>query len=122
MSKVISAAQADYAKNAYQATIASMALEAQKLNQAGDMIIIDPSRHYVIMAGVNQDLTDAISIDLLNRVAYNLTVVPPAVPEEREETDWTPMGIIRHNQQEARLADIQQRLASVEQRLASVGA
>jgi hypothetical protein len=76
----------DYAKNAYQATIASMALEAQKLNLAGDMIIVDPTRHYIIMTSGNQDLENAITIDLVNRVAYNLTVVPPPTAEPEPES------------------------------------
>jgi 7-keto-8-aminopelargonate synthetase-like enzyme len=66
------ASQADYAKNAYQATIASMSLESQKLNQAGDMIMIDPANHYVIMVGANQDPTTSIIFDLVNRTAINL--------------------------------------------------
>jgi hypothetical protein len=82
MSKVSSAAQADYAKNAYQATIASMALEAQKLNLAGDMIIIDTASHYVILVGANQDPDTSITFDLINRTVSNLTVTPPDKPED----------------------------------------
>jgi hypothetical protein len=106
--KVSTAAQADYAKNAYQATIASMALESQKLNQAGDMVLIDPARHYVQLIGVNQDPNTSISFDLINKLVYNLTVVPPATPESESA------------QNEVRMARLEQRLLAMEQRLAAL--
>jgi hypothetical protein len=80
------ASQADFAKNAYQATIASMALESQKMNQGGDMIIIEPTNHYVIMVGANQDPSTSIVFDLINRRAINLTVIPPAENPEVQDT------------------------------------
>jgi hypothetical protein len=118
MSRVLSAAQADYAKNSYQATIASMALEAQRLNQAGDMIIIDPARHYVILAGANQDINTSINIDLINRVAYNLTVAPPPSPEGSSPEGSLgeprpPLGA-ESDQASLRLLRIEQRLAALE--------
>jgi hypothetical protein len=77
MTKASFATQADYAERAYQASQALMATEAQKLNQAGDMIIIDPNRHYIIFCGAGEDLNHAVTLDLVNHVIFNLTVVPP---------------------------------------------
>jgi hypothetical protein len=102
MSKVSLASQADYAKSSYQATIASMALEAQKLNLAGDMIIMDPSRHYVLMVGANQDPETSIIFDLLNRVVYNITVAPPAKPEDTS------------SESEIRMMKLEQRVRALE--------
>jgi hypothetical protein len=110
-------AQADYAKNSYQATIASMALEAQKLNMAGDMVVMDTSRHYVVFVGANQDLNTSISLDLMNRTAYNMTVVPPAGSEE--SSSWS-LWDIRLSDIERRLASMETRLSDIETRLASM--
>jgi hypothetical protein len=98
------AAQADYAKNAYQATLASMALESQRLNQAGDMIMINPTNHYVVFVGANQDPASSIFFDLINRKVYNLTVVPP-----EEKTDAST----------ERLALMEQRLKNLESFMAN---
>jgi hypothetical protein len=116
MSRVLSAAQADYAKNSYQATIASMALEAQRLNQAGDMIIIDPARHYVILAGANQDTNTSVTIDLINRVVYNLTVAPPTTPESADSSlrEPRPPESAESQVSAMRLLRIEQRLAALE--------
>jgi hypothetical protein len=104
MSKVSSAAQADYAKNAYQATIASMVLEAQKLNQAGDMIVIDSARHYIILVGAMQDPATSITFDLVNRNVSNLNVVPPATPEA--ESSESNIRIMRLEQRIAALENL----------------
>jgi hypothetical protein len=105
MSKVSSAAQADYANTAYQATIATMALEAQKLNQSGDMIIIDPALHYIQLVGMNQDPKTSIGFDLVTRTVYNLTVAPP---------DDTPETGYAQAMAELRLMRLEQRIAALE--------
>jgi hypothetical protein len=77
MTKASFATQADYAERAYQASQALMATEAQKLNQAGDMIMIDPNRHYILFCAAGEDPEHAVTLDLANHAIYNLTVVPP---------------------------------------------
>jgi hypothetical protein len=52
-----------------------MAMESQKLNQAGDMIQIDPTNHLIIFVGANQDPSTSITFDLINRKILNATVV-----------------------------------------------
>jgi hypothetical protein len=78
MTKVPFATQADYAERAYQASQALMATEAQKINQSGDTITIDPNRHYIIFCGAGEDPEHAVTLDLANHAIYNLTVVPPS--------------------------------------------
>jgi hypothetical protein len=89
------ASQADYAKNAYQATIASMAQESQRLSQAGDMVLIDPANHYVIMVGANQDPSTSIAFDLINRTAINLTLASDQDSEEVSRLSSLEQRLIR---------------------------
>jgi hypothetical protein len=64
------ASRADYAKNAYEATMASLAIESQRVTQAGNMIVMKPTNHLVIFLGQNQDPSTSIIFDLVNRNSF----------------------------------------------------
>jgi hypothetical protein len=64
--------RADKCDTAQQATYAMISKEAERLNLAGNMIFIDPTNHYIVMALENQDPSKAMIFDIANRAIYNV--------------------------------------------------
>jgi uncharacterized protein with PIN domain len=67
--------QAGSAKTAVNATYAQVSKEAEKLNLGGTMIYVDPVNHLIIFTTPDMDISQSLTIDVVNRNILNVNSV-----------------------------------------------